>query len=75
MSRREDERKPLFACVDCISYHPGGLSYHPDGTAGICTVADHVALPPWVIRPRGGCVVQWNDTCELFEADSPEVKP
>ena len=68
MSRRDDERKPLHACVDCISYDP-------DGTAGLCTVAEHVALPPWVIRPRAGCVVQWNDSCELFESDSVEVKP
>jgi hypothetical protein len=68
MSRRDDERKPPFACVDCISFDP-------DGASGLCTVAEHVALPPWAVRPRQDRTVQWNDSCDLFESDQVEVKP
>lgn len=63
------ERVPKQPCIDCISYESQSAD------EGLCTVAEHVALPPWTDRKRRNWTVQWNDSCELFEATRKEATP
>ena len=63
------ERIPKNPCIDCISYE------YQSADEGRCVVAENVALPPWTDRKPTAWTVQWNDSCELFEAQTRGVQP